>query len=159
MSHCAPGERPPFPSGWVRVLGLTLLYVLASGCGRATDPPATQAQQEPSHTDRVLSRVEQLYESAIEAGETASSDAIEWAREDIQKIGDWEYRVVTLPALSDSALEEKLNELGSERWETFWVERTGSSLRLLLKRPARSYLKSIRVSDLARILPGTDAEQ
>ncbi len=136
-----------------------LLCLLLTACGGTADPPATDPQPQPSHTDRVLSRVEELYESAIEAGETASSDAIEWATEDIQKIGDWEYRVVTLPALSDSALEEKLNELGSERWEIFWIERTGSSLRLLLKRPARSYLKSIPVSDLARILPGTDAEQ
>lgn len=98
-------------------------------------------------------RIQELYETAREAGDDVPSNAYEWAKSDIEKIGDWEYRIVQLDADSDAALLEQLNALGSERWEVFWLERQGAEIRAFLKRPARSYLRLLPVSELSRLVP------
>lgn len=98
-------------------------------------------------------RIQELYETAREAGDDVPSDAYEWAKSDIEKIGDWEYRIVRLDAESDAAILERLDALGSERWEAFWLEREGAELRVFLKRPARSYLRLLPISELSRLVP------
>jgi hypothetical protein len=98
-------------------------------------------------------RIQELYETAREAGDDVPSDAYEWAKSDIEKIGDWEYQIVRLDAESDAAILERLDALGSERWEAFWLERQGTELRVFLKRPARSYLRLLPISELSRLVP------
>lgn len=98
-------------------------------------------------------RIQELYETAREAGDDVPSDAYEWAKSDIEKIGDWEYQIVRLDAESDAAILERLDALGSERWEAFWLEREGAELRVFLKRPARSYLRLLPISELSRLVP------
>ena len=92
---------------------------------------------EPSQADRALEEAKRLYE---QAKDKAPEDPVAWAKEDIERYGDWEYRIMILADGEPSNLEEQLNELGQERWEVFWVERSGTDLRLFLKRPAISYL-------------------
>ena len=98
-------------------------------------------------------RIQELYESPREAGDDVPSSAYEWAKSDIEKIGDWEYQIVQLDVDSDAALLEQLIALGSQRWEVFWLERQGAELRAFLKRPARSYLRLLPVSELSRLVP------
>ncbi|HEY5657336.1 MAG TPA: hypothetical protein VIY27_06065 [Myxococcota bacterium] len=98
-------------------------------------------------------KVEELYEAARDAGDDVPSDAYAWAKSDVERIGDWEYRIVRLEAEPDETLTERLAELGSERWEAFWLERQGAELRVFLKRPARSYLRMLPVSELSRLVP------
>lgn len=88
-------------------------------------------------------------------GETqqAPSGITDRLREDAQKIGAWEYRVVSLPSTQDADLEKKLNELGLERWEAFSVQRDEETLRVFLKRPASTYLKAIPMSEYLRLIP------
>ncbi len=97
----------------------------------------------------------QLYERAIEAGEKIQipDDVIERAREEIKRIGTWEYHVMTLSSPQDTALEQQLNELGRERWECHTTPRGHDKIRLVCKRPVRSYLKNIAVTDLLRLIP------
>ena len=63
-------------------------------------------------------------------------------------------RGVTLAELEADALEDELNELGQERWEVFWVERTDQGLNLFLKRPTVSYLRAVPFSEIGRAVPG-----
>ena len=58
--------------------------------------------------------------------------------------------------LVEAELETTMNELGVERWECFAVVREGDSLHLFFKRPVKSYLKHIPVSDLWKLVPGKD---
>jgi len=51
-------------------------------------------------------------------------------------------------------LAEQLNALGRDRWEVFWLDPAGSDLRVFLKRPVRSYLRQVPLSELQRLLPG-----
>lgn len=135
----------------VALLGLVLL-ALAVGCG----PPEGAPEVVPRSFDEL---VRQLYERARDSGEKVPEDAIEWAREDVDRIGDWEYRVLRLADGEDAALEAQLDELGTERWEVFWLERErageGDGLRVFLKRPSRSVLHMLPLSELGRLVPGS----
>jgi hypothetical protein len=82
-----------------------------------------------------------LYEKARAAGEQVPEDIVEWAKEDVKKIGDWEYTVVSFTSESEEAMLAELNKLGSQRWECFWVEPVPGGKRFYMKKSARSYLQ------------------
>jgi hypothetical protein len=111
------------------------------------------ARGEEPATDRAWNGLWRLYERAREAGDDVPGDIYEWAREDLGRVGDWQYRVVELPDAESAALETTLGKFGESRWEVFWIERQGRRLRLYLKRPARSYLGSVPTGQLMRMLP------
>lgn len=126
-----------------------LLAAVLAGCAPAQDPPA-------SPDDRVAvlkERVRELYRQARESGQKVPKDALEWARQDLHRIGDWEYRVVDLPPEGPQARQARLNELGSERWEAFWMEPAGDGIRVYLKRRSRSWLEKLPLSELRRLVP------
>lgn len=136
-------------------LAMTALSILALLLGSVA-PGAIQAQEEPappSEETTILEEARELYEAVKETGEKVPSDIYEWIREDIGTIGDWEYRVVSFPGSDATKIEEKLNQLGQERWDCFWVQPDDSGARFFFKRPARNYLKSIPFGDLLKLLP------
>ena len=110
--------------------------------------------REPGELPPTEQALEELQRFIEEAREWTPEDPVEWAKEDLERYGDWEYRVVTLAELEAGALEEELNELGQERWEVFWVERTDQGLNLFLKRPSVSYLRAVPFSEIGRAVPG-----
>ena len=128
------------------IVCLTSLVVLA--CEREPG--------KPSQAERALEEVKRLYE---QAKDKAPEDPVKWAKEDIERYGDWEYRIIKLADGEPSKLEEQLNKVGKERWEVFWVERSETDYRLFLKRPAISYLRSIPLSKLGRALSGGDSSE
>ncbi len=97
----------------------------------------------------------ELYERALKAGEKIKipDDVLARAKEEIKRIGTWEYRVMTLSAPQDTTLEQRLNELGQKRWDCHATSRGQEGVRLVCKRPVRSYLKNIAVTDLLRLIP------
>ena len=110
--------------------GPVLLLLLLGGCllpacaaeseaePKRPDPPA-EAAAEGDDSD-LWSEVQALYEKAKAAGEQVPGTTMEWIREDLDRIGDWEYRVISLAGSAEQT-EQQLNELGHERWECFWV--------------------------------------
>ena len=126
-----PGVGDPMTSAF-RASLLSCLTAFLIACGGEPG--------QPSQADKAMEQVKQLYE---EAKKRAPDDAVEWAKEDIQRWGDWEYRVVVLPEGEAGALEAQLNEYGEERWEVFWVDRDAGNLRIFLKRPSKSYLRGL----------------
>ena len=106
----------------------------------------------------VWGEVRKLYELAKETGEKVPSNIYEWMKQDLAKLGTWEYLVVELDASNVSTMEERLNDLGEERWECVWIETSEGGSRLVMKRPSRSYLSRIPVSQLMTLLPLTGAD-
>jgi len=127
----------------LRVAALLSVVCMVAACSR-----------EPGEPSRAEQAFEELQRFVEEARDRTPEDPVEWAKEDLEKYGDWEYRVITLVEPGADALEDELNELGQERWEVFWVERTGQGLNLFLKRPAVSYLRAVPFSELGRVIPG-----
>ncbi len=103
-----------------------------------------------------MEELRSLYDKALEE---APDDPVEWVKEDIARYGDWEYRVVVIDDMGVGELEDGLNELGAERWEVFWMERTGGNLIVFVKRPTKSYLRSVPLSGLGKALSGAESEE
>jgi hypothetical protein len=134
---------------------LALAIALAIGCDDSLPPTLPDDGPASEAAGEAWQRIESLYQRAVEAGEKVPDDVAEWARQDLQRIGRWEYRIERLAAADDEALEAHLNRLGRERWECYWLRAEADGIVLFLKRPARSYLRSIPVSDLLRLLPAS----
>lgn len=141
--------------------GLTCRVVLAVAISTAAQlAPAQDAAEQPadsSESSLTARMVEQL--SAIYADVAAligdnPAEAVGWAQEDIENLGDWEYRIVEIDEREDAAIEAALNALGDERWEVYWVLDGNGSAKFYLKRPSLSYLSRVPLSSLLRILPG-----
>ena len=135
--------------GWV----LGLLLVLSSFA-----PISSQEDSGDETESGVWHDVEQLYESAKEAGEQVPKDIYDWIRQDIENLGDWEYRVVELETNDSKKLEDQLNDLGQERWECIWIQSSGKTTRFFLKRPVRSYLTTLPLSKLLKLIPSGDGD-
>ena len=126
-----------------------LLTAALAGCASEPDPPASSSDQ----VSDLKERVRELYRQARESGQQVPKDALEWARQDLHRIGDWEYRIVDLPRESAQSRQARLNELGAKRWEAFWMEPAGDGIRIYLKRRSASWLERIPLSELRRLLP------
>ena len=84
---------------------------------------------------------------------------VDWAAEDLENIGDWEYRVETITYSSPEEFAEQLNVLGNERWEVIWLERTPGGFLTVLKKPSISYLSKVPLSEIGRYVIGGSGGQ
>ena len=141
-----------------RTLALTLVWLscaalpaCAQGAGSAEQAEAPPAAQVSPEDEDLWSEVQTLYEKAKATGEKVPATTMEWIREDLDRIGDWEYRVVALKG-DAKRIERELNALGGERWECFWVQTDAAGARFYLKRHSRSYLSTIPVTSLIKML-------
>ena len=137
--------------GWV--LGLLLLLLVALSA-----PISGQEDSADEPEPGVWDEVERLYERAKETGERVPKNVYDWIRQDIENLGDWEYRVVELESSDLKSVEDKLNELGQERWDCIWVQASGKTTRFFLKRPVRSYLTTLPLSQLLKLIPSAGGD-
>jgi len=93
-------------------------------------------------SDEYKEKINKLYEQAKKDGQKVSGDAVTWAKKDLKKVGSFQYKILNSEELSDEELLTKLNALGSNRWEVFWVEKTTNGKKFYLKQIGRSYIKS-----------------
>jgi len=135
-----------------------LIFVVLSALAAGANQPAAQQGLEKEDPG-LWQEVVRLYESAKEKGEQVPQDIYEWVRVDLRNQGSWEYRVVDVAATPPQLVEQRLNDLGAERWECIWIQPSGKMLRLFLKRPIKSYLRELSLPQLLRLLPsgGSDS--
>jgi hypothetical protein len=147
-----------FATGLAALLATTLTIAAADIQGATPDlhPPSAAANtNEISYLEQLKTLLDQLTsesKSATAKGKKLAEDTGSWFKTDFQKIGDWEYKQVSLPLAEISSLEDRLNALGTERWNCFWVQPAGTNLHLLFKRPAVSYLHKLSQIDFMRLL-------
>jgi len=120
----------------------------------AQEPAAPEGAPAPSMTTRLVEQLSAVYADIAALIGDNPAEAVGWAQEDIENLGDWEYRIVEIDERDDADVEAALNALGNERWEVYWVADGNGSARFYLKRPSLSYLSRVPLSTLLRILPG-----
>ena len=128
---------------FVFFFGVVFLSHVLSGCENES--------QEPSVAQRALDELQDKYDELVK---DKVDIPVEWATDDLENIGDWEYRVVSLSYASPDDLESQLNEYGNERWEVIWLEDTPEGFLAVLKKPSISYLSKIPLSQLGGIVIG-----
>lgn len=159
----------------MKTIALTFFAVLAlavespaaeiKGATPDLRPPTAETAEtaetnEVSYVEQLKALIEQLTSESRNAtakGKKMATETGSWFKTDFQKIGDWEYKQVVLPLAEIATMEKRLNELGADRWNCFWVQTQGETLHLLCKRPAVSYLHKLSQIDFMRLLSlGTD---
>lgn len=138
-----------------RFLAIAVLLGVAA-CDSESSEPSTDPSTEPSVTQKALDELQAKYDELV--GDQLD-DPTQWAADDLENIGDWEYQVKEIPFESNEELTAALNELGNERWEVFWIERTDDGFLVLLKKPSVSYLSKIPLSQIGRfVIGGSDSQ-
>ncbi|MBW2272442.1 MAG: hypothetical protein JRG96_04165 [Deltaproteobacteria bacterium] len=130
---------------------IALSVALVPGC---SDPSAPEPEKLRETVESIewRARANELYELLRVRGEEAPGEVSDWAQEDLESIGAWEYKVEPFPPGDPAAIEARMNELGAERWECFSVTPSPTGPVLLFRRPVRSYLGSIPLMELLRLL-------
>jgi len=132
----------------VAALLLFLTFFIAA-CGTPAD--------EPSAAEQALDELQKKYDALTEG---KLDDPMQWASEDLKKLGDWEYKVVEVANVASTELEETLNEAGSDRWEVIWMEKTLEGHVIVMKRSSISYLSKIPLSQIGRlVIPDSEPQQ
>lgn len=130
------------------LLSIPIAILALIGCSGATD--------EPSAADKAIEGLQEKYDDLTQ-GEL--DDPMQWASDDIKKIGDWQYKVLEIGNVSGPELEAALNEAGGDRWEVIWMEKTLKGHAIVLKRPSISYLSKIPLSQIGRFVIGDTEPQ
>ncbi|MGI9236884.1 MAG: hypothetical protein ACR2QZ_05775 [Woeseiaceae bacterium] len=113
--------------------------------------------EEPSAARKAFDELQQKYDELVEE---KLEDPVQWAADDIENLGDWDYRVENLSFSSAEDLAAQLNEFGNDRWEVIWLERTPEGFLAVLKKPSVSYLSKIPLSGLGKIvIGGSDGDE
>lgn len=130
------------------VVAALVVHVLAACQSESEEPSAARKA-----FDELQKKYDQLVEEKLE-------DPVQWAADDIENLGDWDYRVENLSFSSAEDLAEQLNEFGNDRWEVIWLERTPDGFLAVLKKPSVSYLSKIPLSGLGKIvIGGSDGQE
>ena len=137
-----------------RAAQIVLLVALVSLAPLFAGGAEQDTEEKAPATTGIWDRVLTLYEAAKEAGEQVPKDVYAWVKQDFGKIGDWEYLVTDLSLSDTDAVQRRLNELGSERWECIWIHTSGKKTSFIFKRPAKSYLRNIPLPQLMNLIPG-----
>lgn len=119
----------------MKLSSLLLCLVFLFGCEQGADNP--ELQRLTKELDKTLQEAHQFFEGATSTGN-------ELATKEVEKLFTFEYRVEELNnTLSPEEMQEKLQELGQDRWECFHAEPQAKSLRFFCKRRPKTYLRYI----------------
>jgi hypothetical protein len=139
---------------------ILLAWLSLSACGGGDEAVAQEQPDElpdtaeQSATERALAELTAAYAGLAGLLGQGSGEAVDRVQEDIENLGDWEYRIVELSGASSAVQEAELNALGDDRWEVYWVESSTDGVRFYLKRSSISYLSRVPLSTLVRMLAG-----
>ena len=115
----------------------------------------SSAEDKNSSYEEYYEALRKKYEELVDESGKRSSDAYEWVQKDFKNMFSWEYKVVTFSLEDEVKLNDELEKLGVERWELVQAVPHGAKeeARFFFKRRPKSYLKSIPLKDLLRLLP------
>ena len=119
---------------------------------RLKEVASEKLRQSKDLYDKGVKVASDKYAETFEEGKDLSGKSKEWLLKDIQNIGDWEYKIEEFRLKNPKDLEIRLNQLGAERWQCFWVEQSKDQKIFYFKRTKLSYLSKIPTGALLRIM-------
>jgi len=133
-----------------RITNLLILVCLAPLVACETE------SQEPSAASKALDDLQAKYDELVK---DKVDVPVDWAAEDLENIGDWEYRVENIAYTSPEEFAAQLNVFGNERWEVIWLERTPDGFLAVLKKPSISYLSKVPLSEIGKYVIGISNDE
>ena len=137
-------------------ISTTLFFLISSFLTMAEDEPKAEDKSYSEKLREVyekgLKGAKEKYAETVGDGKELTGKSKEWLLKDIENIGDWEYKVESYGPEQAKEIEKKLNELGKERWQCFWVESSKKEKVFYFKRTKLSYLSKIPTGAILRIM-------
>ena len=137
-------------------ISTTLFFLASSFLTMAEDEVKAE---EKSYSEKLkevyekgLKGAKEKYAETVGDGKKLTGKSKEWLLKDIENIGDWEYKVESYGTEQAKEVEKKLNALGKERWQCFWVESNKKQKTFYFKRTKLSYLSKIPTGAILRIM-------
>ena len=138
------------------ILSLTIIFVSSSFFLLAEEESKaeekTYSEKLKEVYEKGLKGAKDKYAETVGDGKELTGKSKEWVLKDIENIGDWEYKVEAYGAEQAKDMEKKLNELGKERWQCFWVESSNKEKVFYFKRTKMSYLSKVPTGAILRIM-------
>ena len=140
-----------------------LLLMITNLWAKDLDEEKTYSEKLMEAYSEKLKKSKELYEKGVkvasekytktlEGGRDISGKSKDWLLKDLQNIGDWEYKIESFDLKNLKDLEIRLNQLGAERWQCFWVEQSAKGKVFYFKRTKLSYLSKIPTGAMLRIM-------
>ena len=137
-------------------ISTTLFFLISSFLTMAEDEPKAEDKSYSEKLKEVyekgLKGAKEKYAETVGDGKELTGKSKEWLLKDIENIGDWEYKVESYDPEQAKEIEKKLNVLGKERWQCFWVESNKKQKTFYFKRTKLSYLSKIPTGAILRIM-------
>ena len=137
-------------------ISTTLFFLISSFLTMAEDEPKAEDKSYSEKLKEVyekgLKGAKEKYAETVGDGKELTGKSKEWLLKDIENIGDWEYKVESYGPEQAKEVEKKLNVLGKERWQCFWVESNKKQKTFYFKRTKLSYLSKIPTGAILRIM-------
>ena len=137
-------------------ISTTLFFLASSFLTMAEDEPKAEVKSYSEKLKEVyekgLKGAKEKYAETVGDGKELTGKSKEWVLKDIENIGDWEYKVESYGPEQAKEIEKKLNELGKECWQCFWVESSKKGKVFYFKRTKLSYLSKIPTGAILRIM-------
>ena len=143
-------------TSWRLFVLVAISAIVISACTQETDTESADDAEATEGEAGYLDELKRFYEKAVEE---APDDPVEWAKDDISRIGDWEYKIVDFPKGDTADIEARLNELGADRWEVYWVSESPTAMTFYLKKSSRSYLRMVPFSSIGRAITSPDSSE
>ena len=140
----------------ILLISTTLFFLASSFLIMAEDEAKAEEKSYSEKLKEVYEKgvkgAKEKYAETVGDGKDLTNKSKEWLLKDIQNIGDWEYKVESYGADQAKDMEKKLNELGKERWQCFWVDSNKKGKVFYFKRTKMSYLSKIPTGAILRIM-------
>ena len=137
-------------------ISIALVFLVSSFLTMAEDEPTAEDKSYSEKLKEVyekgLKGAKEKYVETVGDGKKLTGKSKEWLLKDIENIGDWEYKVESYGPEQAKEIEKKLNALGKERWQCFWVESNKKQKTFYFKRTKLSYLSKIPTGAILRIM-------
>lgn len=112
----------------------------------------TETDPGEGNLDSKLEAIKTYYEESKETTTEMSKEAYEWLRQDISRIGGWDYEVLSVSDQSDAEIQETLAVMGQERWNLVSAVANDGRIVFILKRPQKSYVNVLPAKDVLKLM-------
>jgi hypothetical protein len=116
-----------------------------------SDESAEQDSGEGS-LDSKIEAIKEYYEDSKETTAEMSKEAYEWLKDDISRIGGWDYHVLSVSDQSDEEIQNTLATMGAERWNLVSAVAHDGRIVFILKRPQKSYVNVLPAKDVLKLM-------
>ena len=133
-------------SGMIKSAADSSLQAANSAGGWIQDKVQASFESSKQATMNVGKKIQDIFQLAKGQGSTTANNVLDFVKEDIARLGTWQYTSRTVTHENPQEVVSILNRLGKDKWECFWVDKQATQTTLYFKKPPKSYTSNLHPS-------------